>query len=51
MARNRLTITHENDTIRLSWQRGQESTRLADGRRLGKVEIAMFYLNSEITEF
>lgn len=30
MARNRLTITHENDTIRLSWQRGQESTRLAD---------------------
>ncbi|MCL1467967.1 tetratricopeptide repeat protein [Argonema galeatum] len=30
MARNRLTITHENDTIRLSWQRGQESTRFAD---------------------
>ncbi|MFB2920574.1 hypothetical protein [Aerosakkonema funiforme] len=30
MAKNRLTITHENDTIRLSWQRGQESTRFAD---------------------
>ena len=30
MAKNRLVITHENNTIRLSWQRGQENPRFAD---------------------